>query len=73
MGETDDIRIIPCSRCGGDGAHEAPYGIDYRDGGVLAVWHRCEVCGGSGDEEIEGEPVDEADLGDIPPTEEGDR
>lgn len=38
-----DIRIIPCSACGGDGGHH-----DF-----AGHWDRCVICNGTGDEEVE--------------------
>ena len=66
----DDTRIVPCSSCGGDGGHEVLTGYDPRDGSPLGWWERCQTCKGTGDEEIEGQPLELEDLDEIPPPEE---
>jgi len=66
--------IIECPACGnqrlcedGPSGFEAPYGIDYRDGGILSDWIVCRACDGTGEIEVPVELVDEYDLDEIPP------
>ena len=57
-----DTRIIPCQRCGGDGGHEIWTGYDPRNGDAIGHWQKCSLCDGTGDNEIELEPIEEEDL-----------
>lgn len=58
----NDTRTIPCERCGGDKGFDVPHDIDRRDGGLITHWVECSACGGTGDMEIEIEPIDIEDL-----------
>jgi hypothetical protein len=58
-----DVRIIACPSCDGDrGWESAPYGIDYNDGSLLTSWIKCNECDGTGEVEIEVEPITLNDL-----------
>lgn len=60
------IRVIPCQDCGGDGGHEIPRDIDRTTGALISDWQECRRCGGTGDEEIELQPITPDDLTETP-------
>lgn len=67
------FRIVECPHCtgqriyeGGPSGFEEPYGVDYRDGGLLTNWVVCRACDGEGEYEEPVELVDEWDLDEIP-------
>lgn len=53
-----ELRIVACDACAGDGYIE--YG--HPNAPTYAYTSECGACGGSGDVEIEVEPIDEEDL-----------
>jgi hypothetical protein len=59
--------IIECRTCDGErGWGVLTGGYDRHDGSPLGYWEPCPICRATGEEEIEGELIDEADL-EIPP------
>lgn len=59
-------RLIACRACDGQGRWEVyTGGWDQQDGSPLGYEETCEVCGGSGGEEIEPDPITMDDLDEI--------
>lgn len=52
MTKPEEVRIIRCSSCGGDGGHH-----DF-----AGQWSRCYLCDGDGEIEIEVMPIEMEDL-----------
>jgi DnaJ-class molecular chaperone len=57
-----DPRIIPCEECGGDGGFTYPVSHDPFSGNIREAWDECRACGGTGQMEIEVEPVELEDI-----------
>ncbi|WP_028136143.1 hypothetical protein [Bradyrhizobium japonicum] len=57
MSKPNEVRIIPCGACGGDGGH---HGFD-------DVWERCNLCSGEGELEYDVEDIKMEDLESSPP------
>lgn len=62
MKKMDNVRIVPCAACGGDGEFCTPWDIDRRDGSVIERVERCRYCNGTGDEFVQVQPIEMEDL-----------
>ncbi len=58
-----DIRVVTCTECNGDGGGESmPHGYDPVTGAPLTHWIKCTPCDGTGEAEVEFEPIEMDDL-----------
>lgn len=57
-----DIRTTWCRDCGGDGGFEEVVGIDPFRSEPITRWFLCSSCQGTGEQEIELQPIDMDDL-----------
>lgn len=62
-----DVRIIICPACGGEGIWDVPTGhYSHLNGALITETRFCRECGGSGQVEVEVEPITVEDLAEIP-------
>ncbi len=57
-----DTRIIPCEECGGDGGFTYPVSHDPFSNTIREAWDECRACDGTGQMEIEVEPIELEDI-----------
>jgi hypothetical protein len=55
-------RIVECPACEGDPEWEVVTGYDPRDGSPTGWIERCSFCHGTGEVEIEAQPIEQGDL-----------
>jgi hypothetical protein len=55
-------RIIPCEECGGDGGFTEPVSLNPFTGRIKEKTYRCLTCNGTGEMEIELQPITIEDL-----------
>jgi C4-type Zn-finger protein len=59
---TGDLRAMPCPECGGDGGFSEPVGMDPFTGHIRERVWECRACGGTGETDVELEPIALEDL-----------
>ena len=55
-------RVVPCPECGGDGGWSYPVSHDPFRNTIREAVQECQDCGGTGEIEIELQPVELEDL-----------
>lgn len=63
MAASPETRIVDCDHCGGDGGWETqPRGFCSVRGTPITDWIECTACDGTGEMEIEVEPISQEEL-----------
>ena len=55
-------RMMVCEVCGGDRGFDVPWDINRHNGDAITRWVECPHCCGTGEEEIDLQPIEIEDL-----------